>query len=97
MITLGPLYGGTLRYWHKKFLPIIEKGTTQETEMPYRHGKCLVFRMPYTNKSIYLGVLFKTVSDPRHLTDEDIDLLMEKALRARTAWTPDKGSYDETF
>ena len=53
--------------------------------------------MPYTNKSIYLGILFKTVADPKLLTDEDIDLLMEKALRARTAWTPDKGSYDESF
>lgn len=97
MITLGPLYGGSLRYWHKKFLPIIEKGTTQETEMPYRRGKCLVFRLPYTNKGIYLGVLFKTVANPRLLTDEDIDLLMEKALNVRTVWTPDKGSYDEAF
>jgi hypothetical protein len=97
MKTYGPLYVGTLRYPHKKFLPVTEIGTTQETEIPFRRGKCLVFRAPFTTKSFYVGVLFKTVSDPHLLTDEDIDLIMMNAMKGRTAWTPKDGLYDETF
>lgn len=97
MKTFGPLYGGTLRYWHKKLLPIIEVGTTQETELPYRQGKCLVFRAPFTTKAVYFGLLFKGVANPHLLTDEDIDLIMAKAMRSRKAWTPEDGAYDEFF
>lgn len=96
MKSFGPLYGGSLRYWHKKFLPIIEIGTTQETDSPYRVGKCLVFRAPYTTKSIYCGFFYKSLNiNP---DDEDsIDSVMFNALKARTAWTPKDGLYDETF
>lgn len=97
MRTYGPLYVGQLRYWHKKFLPIVEIGTTQETEIPFRRGKCLVFRAPFTTKGFYAGVLFNTVNDPHTLTDEDIDLIMMNAMKGRTAWTPKDGLYDETF
>jgi hypothetical protein len=97
MKTLGPLYGGTLRYWHKKPFPLIEKGNTQETDFPYRVGHCLVFKVPFTTLGIYGGILFKAVDDPHLLTDEDIDLIMAKALKGRTAWTPKDGLYDETF
>ena len=97
MKTYGPLYVGTLQYWHKKFLPIIEVGTTQETELPFRKGKCFVFRVPFTTTGFYIGLLFKTVADPHLLTDEDIDLIMMNAMKGRTAWTPKDGLYDETF
>jgi hypothetical protein len=97
MKTLGPLYAGTLKYYHNKFLPIIEIGKTQETEMPYRYGHCLVFRFPFTKPGFYLGVLFKTVDEPHLLTDDDIDSLMSKAMKGRTAWTPEDGAYDEFF
>jgi hypothetical protein len=56
-----------------------------------------VFRAPFTTKSFYLGILFKTVVDPHLLTDEDIDLIMMNAMKGRTAWTPKDGLYDETF
>ncbi len=97
MKTLGPLYVGKLNYWHKKLLPIVELGTTQETDTPFRKGRCLVFRVPFTTPGYYVGVLFKTVNDPHLLTDEDIDLLMVKAMRGRTAWTPKDGAYDDIF
>lgn len=97
MKTLGPLYGGKLRYWHRKFLPIVEKGHTQETELPFRKGHCLVFRAPFTTIGVYFGILFKTVADPHTLTDEDIDLLVAKAMKGRTAWTPSDGAYDDFF
>lgn len=97
MRTLGPLYGGKLRYWHKKFLPIIEKGSTQETEMPYRVGHCLVFRIPFTTQGFYAGILFRDIEDPHMLSDEEIDLIMMKAMRGRNAWKPEDGAYDEVF
>lgn len=97
MKTFGPFYFGKLRYWHKKFFPIIEIGSTQETELPFRRGKCLVFRLPFTETGVYAGILFRGVLDPHLLTDEDVDLIVAKAMRGRTAWTPKDGAYDEFF
>lgn len=97
MKTFGPLYVGKLRYWHTKLLPILEVGNTQETDSPFRRGKCLVFRFPFTTPGYYIGVFRKAVKDPSLLTDEDIDLLMAKAMRARKAWAPEDGLYEEHF
>jgi hypothetical protein len=94
--SYGPLYGGKLRYWHKKALPIVEVGTTQETEMPYRKGKCLVFRLPFTHPGFFIGVW---VHHPDVSWDDDdkIDTLLSEAMRSRVAWKPQDGAYDETF
>jgi hypothetical protein len=97
MRTLGPIYLGKLNYYHRKALPIVELGRTQETDFPYRSGRCLVFRVPFTKPGFYLGLLFKTVKDPHLLTDEDVDLLVGNALKARKVWSPEDGAYHETF
>jgi hypothetical protein len=97
MKTFGPLYAGTLKYYHNRLLPVLEVGKTQETELPYRYGHCLVFRIPFTKPGFYIGVLFKTVNDPHLLTDDDVDSIMAKAMKGRTAWTPKDGAYDEFF
>ena len=97
MRTFGPLYAGKLSYYHKKALPIVEVGSTQETEIPFRKGKCLVFRVPFTIPGYYVGFLRKTVAEPHLLTDEDIDLIMASALNGRTAWEPKDGYYRDFF
>lgn len=97
MRTFGPLYAGRLEYYHRNFLPIIEVGRTQETDFPYRRGRCLVFRLPFTKPGFYMGILFNTVKDPHLLTDEDVDLLLHEALRSRVAWKPEDGAFDEAF
>jgi hypothetical protein len=96
MKVLGPIYVGKLYYWHRHLLPIVEVGTTQETDMPYRKGKCLVFRAPFTKPGYYLGLW---VERPKIGWDDDdrIDKLLSDAMRGRTAWTPDKGAYDDVF
>jgi hypothetical protein len=96
MRTRGALYGGKLEYWHRKALPIVEVGTTQETEYPFRLGKCLVFRVPFTHPGFYLGAW---VSNPRiHRDDDDaIDHLLAEAMRSRSAWKPEDGAYDDFF
>ena len=97
MKTFGPLYVGKLSYYHRNFLPILEVGKTQETEFPYRKGKCLVFRTPFTKPGFYIGLLFKTSKDPHLLTDEEVDFLLFDALRGRKAWEPEDGAYNEFF
>lgn len=96
MKTFGPLYGGQLNYWHRKFLPVVEIGTTQEVEYPYRKGKCLVLRVPFTEPGYYFGIFYQT---PKISPDDDIaiDDLLRGALKGRTAWTPEDGEYDEVF
>ena len=96
MKTFGPLYVGKLQYWHKKALPILEIGTTQETEMPYRKGKCLVARAPFTHPGYFLGVWVK---NPKIGWDDDdrIDEVLSSAMRGRKAWKPEDGAYDEFF
>lgn len=83
MKTFGPLYVGKLKYYHRNFLPIVEVGTTRETDMPYRHGRCLVFRVPFTKPGFYAGILFKDVDHPEWLTDDEIDEILVKALKSR--------------
>jgi hypothetical protein len=96
MKTFGLLYVGSLQYWHRKFFPMIEIGTTQETEMPYRKGKCLVFRFPFTHPGFFVGVW---VYRPEVNWDDDdkIDALLSEAMKSRTAWKPEDGAYDESF
>jgi len=55
MKSFGSLYVGTLQYYHRDILPVVEKGWTQETESPYRKGLCLVFRFPKTHPGFYVG------------------------------------------
>lgn len=96
MKTFGPLYAGTLRYWHKKAFPVVEVGSTQETEYPYRKGKCLVFRAPFTEPGYYLGVFYKT-PDVHPDDDDTIDALLSEAMKGRKAWEPEDGFFDEIF
>lgn len=96
MKSKGPLYVGTLNYYHRKFLPVLEVGHTQETELPFRKGKCLVVRIPFTKKGYYAGVLYGGLV-PEAATEDAIDELLLEALRARVAWTPKDGAYDEVF
>lgn len=96
MKTFGPLYIGTLRYWHKKPLPIVEVGSTTEIEPPFRLGKCLVFRIPFTHPGYYIGLWVKKTNINQD--DEDsIDALLVQAMKGREAWKPEDGLFDEIF
>lgn len=83
MKTYGPLYVGKLEYYHRNPLPIVEVGTTQETEVPFRKGKCLVFRVPFTLPGYYIGVW---IHNPKIMWEDDdrIDQLLIEAMKART-------------
>jgi hypothetical protein len=82
MKTFGRLYVGKLDYYHRKPLPVIEKGWTQETEHPFRKGNCLVFRAPFTFPGVYLGV-FQMKEKGKFLSDEEVDTLIRSAMNGR--------------
>lgn len=83
MKTFGPLYAAKIRYWHTRPLPVIEVGWTQETEPPFRKGKCLVFRRPTSEYGFALGLFYKTPAI--HPDDDDaIDKLLLDALKVNS-------------
>jgi hypothetical protein len=89
MKLIGPLYVSKLRYYHRKSLPIIEQGWTQETEYPFRKGKCYVFRAPFTFPGFVLGKWVKG-SELNHEDDDNIDARLAEILLAKDAETPTK-------
>ena len=78
MKTLGPIYVQKVNYSVKSFLPLVELGWTNETEEPYRIGKCLVFRVPFTKPGFVLGLWVDRLKD---VTGEDDALI--RALEGR--------------
>lgn len=56
MIDIGPLYAQVVKYPHRKPLPVLEKGWTNEIEEPYRRGSCLVFRLPFAKFGLVFGI-----------------------------------------
>ena len=96
MRTFGPLYGAKIRYWHVRPLPIVEVGWTQETEPPFRKGKCLVFRRPTSEWGYAIGAFY---SKPKiNLDDEEaVDGILAEALNMRKVWEPEDGLYDDVF
>ena len=81
MKSIGPLFADVIQYYHRKALPIVEKGWTQETEPPYRKSKlCLVFRAPFTHPGFVLGMWAKPTA---YIFDEDADELLAAAIGLR--------------
>jgi hypothetical protein len=84
MINIGPLYVQKIEYPHKKFLPIVEKGWTNEIEEPYRKGSCLVFRIPFTKPGFVFGIWGKPQDESEALTaalwGRELDVTIEELL-----------------
>jgi hypothetical protein len=68
MKEIGALYVDTLKYPHRNFLPILEKGWTNEIEEPYRRGSCLVFRFPFTKPGFIIGLFGRPQEESTALT-----------------------------
>ena len=80
MLSIGPLSVQKIEYPHRKFIPLVEKGWTNEIEEPYRLGTCLVLRIPFTKPGFVLGVWERSKG---FVYDEDADDMLAKALRVR--------------
>ena len=62
-----------MRYPSTDF-PLMEPGTTQEIEEPYRRGRSMVFRLPLTTRALVLG---------RWGAPVDEDTALRHAMKAR--------------
>lgn len=51
---LGPLYAQKL-YWHLDKPPLLHLDRTVETGAPYRLGKCVVIRAPFSKAALAIG------------------------------------------
>lgn len=51
----GRLFAHAMLYPTKLF-PLVEPGTTRETEHPYRTGRSLVLRLPFSRRAVAIGV-----------------------------------------
>ena len=87
MKSIGPLYVDVLQYYHRRALPIIEKGWTQETNYPYRKSKiCLVFRVPFTHPGFVLGVWNRA----EDVYEDEADAMLAAAIGLRDMDLPAK-------
>lgn len=67
---LGRVYLTSMRYLHRKAAPLIaETGWTAEIEEPYRRGRCLVVRIPFTLRAIVLGLWGQPGTEAQRLAD----------------------------
>lgn len=81
MKSIGPLYADVIQYYHRRVLPIVEKGWTQESNYPYRKSKlCVVFRFPFTHPGFVLGLWGKVDHD---IYEDDADELLAEAVGLR--------------
>lgn len=62
-----------MTYPSRKF-PIMECGTTQEIEWPFRFGQGLVIRLPFTTKAVVVG---------RWIGDREEEEALSDAIGAR--------------
>ena len=87
MKSIGPLYADIIQYYHRRALPIAEKGWTQETNYPYRKSKiCLVFRAPFTHPGFVLGVWNKAAD----VYEDEADAMLADAIGLRDMELPAK-------
>ena len=86
MKTFGPLYVGTVKYYKNKDIPRFEIGTTQESESPFRLGKCFIYRNPGSFIGRYLGIWVK---NPR-LSEEDYEEIDNLLVNALTQYSRDR-------
>lgn len=72
MFTLGPVYAQRVTYPPKLGLfPLSELGWTNEIEEPFRHGRCVVLRVPFTSFGCGFGIwIDKGLKDPTVYTEE---------------------------
>ena len=90
---IGRLYVQGINYLNPRG-PLAETGWSQETEYPYRAGKCIVFRIPRTKYGLAVGwwgeerdeaVALTDAIGLREIGDYDNELLLEEAFEEARA------------
>lgn len=79
-----------------RYFLLLKLAQPKKQKNPYRKGKCLVFRVPFTKPGYYAGVFYHT-PDISWDDEDAVDELLFNAMWSRTAWKPEDGDYDEFF
>lgn len=79
----GPLYVQRVNYPATKNLPLLERGWTTEIEYPYRRGRALVVRIPFTLIGFAIGLWGEK-------NEEDANLLRAVSGREVEQWELDE-------
>lgn len=56
---LGPHAYFQRLWWQTEHPPLVHFDVTNEIEAPYRHGKCVVLRVPFRKTALVFGVWTK--------------------------------------
>lgn len=65
---LGRLFAQRL-YYHSDNPPVFTVTRSQEIESPFRAGRCIVVRLPFTKSAVALGVWLATKPERTALLD----------------------------
>lgn len=65
----GRLYATHMRYLTRKGMPLLERGWSNEIEHPFRRGRCLVLRIPFTKFGIVMGLWGRPGDEDTRLQD----------------------------
>lgn len=82
MKSAGKLYLDIIQYPIYKNRFIVEKGWTNETDHPYRHGTCVIVKPPFIAKAMVFGVWGKQQSEVQSLENaimmRELDFVTEE-------------------
>lgn len=79
---LGPTFAQLL-YYHSATPPLLAFTRSQEIEPPFRAGRCVVARVPFSNRALAVGVWLRpkqeldallTAMSARVVEDNDVDM-----------------------
>ena len=66
-----------LHYPSKDF-PLVDRGTTQEIDYPFRKASSLLFRVPFRTNAVVVGKWGAPVEDPDAALDHALRLFKER-------------------
>lgn len=73
---IGPFFLHVLRYPSTDF-PLVERGTTQEIDHPFRKATSLVFRVPFRTRAFVVGKWGPPADDPDEALHQALRLFQE--------------------
>lgn len=83
---LGPLFAQRL-YYHSEHPPLAAFTQSQEIEPPFRAGRCLVLRLPFSKSAVAVGVWLRAKTESSALMDAmGARVVRDNAVRDMEEW-----------
>ena len=62
--TVGTVFWHGISYPDWISVPLVNRSTTTEVEPPFRHGRCVIVRLPLTRRALVVGRWEGRYTDP---------------------------------